>query len=61
MSQLPLSKLCVVPFPLQREGRQGAEKRGGRGVASKAKKNKGRVKTGQATKQNNGVDMFRCE
>ena len=43
MPQLPLSKLCVVPFPLQNkalfEG-EGAEKRGGRGVASRGKKEK---------------------
>ena len=50
--KLPLAKLCAVPLALQNrailegtKGRKGAEKRAGRGVASKgAKRKKRRVK-----------------
>ena len=53
--ELPLSKLCAVPFALQNRAlfkgdkrAKCAEKKGGKGVASKVgKKKKGRVKTGQ--------------
>ena len=52
----PSSVLCLLLyrtelFSRRRKGRKGAEKRGGRGVASKAgKKEKGRVKIGQFSK-----------
>ena len=49
--KLPLSKLRAVPFALQtralfeaENGRKGAEKRGGRGVASKGGKKEKRTR-----------------
>ena len=49
--ELPFSKLCAVPLPLQnralsreKEGQKGAKKRGGRGAASQRGKKEKRTR-----------------